>query len=113
MNDSCLKPIGYFVVVALDDTEGKIGSIIIPPSLKDKDDLATQEGTITALGPHAFNWADHWPEGSKPKIGQRVLFKRYSGHLHERNGRKWRILNDKDDLIAVIEPEPTALAAAA
>jgi co-chaperonin GroES (HSP10) len=112
MNASGLKPIGYFVLVALDDNDGKVGSLYMPPSVTEKDALATQEGTIEALGPHAFNWADSWPEGTQPQIGQRVLFKRYSGHLHERNGRKWRILNDRDDLIAIVEDQPALSAAA-
>jgi hypothetical protein len=43
-----------------------------------------------------------------PKLGQRVLFKKYAGHLHERNGRKYRILNDKD-LVAIIETHPNCL----
>lgn len=112
MNDSGLTPLEFFVLVELDPQEQKTpGGIIIPSTVQDKDELATQEGTLVAVSPHAFTYAEGWPEGSKPVIGQRVLFKRYAGHLHERNGRKYRVLNDKD-LVAIIEPE-TALAAAA
>jgi co-chaperonin GroES (HSP10) len=113
MNDSGLVPVGYFVVVALDENDGKIGSIYVPPSVQEKDDLSTQEGTLVAVGPHAFNWAEEWPEGTKPQVGQRVLFKRYAGHLHERGGRKWRLLHDKEHLIAIVEPKANVLSAAA
>jgi co-chaperonin GroES (HSP10) len=111
MNDSGLSPLEFFVIVKLDDNEGKIGSIFVPPTVRDKDDLATQEGTLIAVSPHAFTYADKWPEGSKPEVGQRVLFKRYAGHLHERNGSKWRVLNDKD-LVAIIETAPALSAVA-
>jgi co-chaperonin GroES (HSP10) len=40
-----------------------------------------------------------------------VLFKRYAGHLHERDGRTYRLLNDKD-LVAVIETAPALSVAA-
>lgn len=111
MNSSGLTPLEFFVVVELDPQEGKSpGGIILPESTKDKDKLATQEGTLVAVSPHAFTYAEGWPEGSQPKVGQRVLFKRYAGHLHERNGRDFRLLNDKD-LIAIVGPAKLAAAA--
>lgn len=106
-NDSGLKPVEFFVVVALDPTEEKIGSLYVPVSVQDKDKLSTQEGTLIAASPHAFSYADDWPEGSVPTVGQRVLFKRYAGALHERTvmgvKRDYRLLNDKD-IIAIVDP---------
>jgi co-chaperonin GroES (HSP10) len=99
-------------VVELDKQEERTaGGIILPSKVQDQDKLATQEGTLIAASPHAFTYAEGWPEGSKPEIGQRVLFKRYAGHLHERNGNNYRLLNDKD-LVAVID-EPAKLERAA
>lgn len=110
-NDSGLTPLEFFVVVELDRQETKTpGGIILPESTKDKDKLATQEGMLVAVSPHAFTYAEGWPEGAQPQIGQRVLFKRYAGHLHERGGRDYRLLNDKD-LIAIVEPSALAVAA--
>jgi len=112
MNDSGLTPLEFFVVVQLDPQEEKtVGGIILPSQVMESDKLATQEGTLIAISPHAFTYAEGWPEGSKPEVGQRVLFKRYAGHLHERNGKTYRLLNDKD-LVAIVETAP-ALAAAA
>jgi chaperonin GroES len=103
MNTSGLTPLEFFVVVELDAIEEKTaGGIILLEKVKDQDKLATQEGTLVAVSPHAFTYADGWPDGSKPEIGQRVLFKRYAGHLHERDGRSYRLLNDKD-LVAIVE----------
>jgi hypothetical protein len=57
------------------------------------------------VSPHAFSYADNWPEGSKPEVGARVLFKRFAGHLHKRNERDYRLLNDKDVVAVVEAPE--------
>lgn len=115
MNDSGLTPLEFFVLVELDPQKEKVGSIYVPTTVQDQDKLSAQEGTLLAVSPHAFSYADGWPEGSKPVVGQRVLFKRYAGAIHDRtiNGvkRSFRLLNDKD-IAAKIEPE-TALAAAA
>lgn len=103
MNTSGLTPLEFFVVVALDPQEERTaGGIILPSKVQDQDKLATQEGTLVAVSPHAFTYAEGWPEGSQPEVGQRVLFKRYAGHLHEREGRTYRLLNDKD-LVAIVD----------
>jgi co-chaperonin GroES (HSP10) len=112
MNTSGLTPLEFFVVVELDaQAEKTAGGIYLPPQSKDADELSTQEGTLVAASPHAFTYADGWPEGSKPQAGQRVLFKKFAGALHERNGRKYRLLNDKD-LVAIVD-QPVKLERAA
>jgi len=112
MNNSGLTPLEFFVVVELDrDEEKTAGGIILLKQTQDADKLATQEGTLVAVSPHAFTYADNWPEGSVPQIGQRVLFKRYAGHLHDRDGKTYRLLNDKD-LVAIVETKPAMAQAA-
>jgi chaperonin GroES len=106
MNTSGLTPLEFFVVVELDPTEQKTpGGIILTSQTAEADKLATQEGTLIAVSPHAFSYADNWPEGSKPEVGARVLFKRFAGHLHKRNERDYRLLNDKDVVAVVEAPE--------
>lgn len=117
LNESGLRPVEFFVVVALDSQETTTpGGIILLETAKDRDKLATQEGTLIAVSPHAFTYAEGWPEGSIPEVGQRVLFKKYAGALHTRKidgkDKDFRLLNDKD-VIAIIEPESTPLSAAA
>lgn len=103
-NDSGLKPMEYNVLVRMDPVEERTaGGIIIPVAKKDRDELATDEGTLVDASPHAFSYAD-WPEGqTPPQVGERVLFAQYSGRIWERAGVKYRILKDKD-IVAVIEP---------
>jgi chaperonin GroES len=111
-NDSGLKPMEYNVVVEMDPVEERTESgLYLPPSKVDRDKLATEEGTLVALSPHAFTYAE-WPTGaSPPAVGDRVLIARYAGAIHERAGKTFRVLKDKD-IVAVVEPQP-ALAAVA
>jgi len=110
MNTSGLMPLEFFVIVELDPTEERTpGGLILPSKVQEQDKLATQEGTLIAASPHAFTYAEGWPEGSKPEVGQRVLFKRYAGHLHEREGKTYRVLNDKDLVAIVSEPVSKAI----
>lgn len=102
----------YNCVIRMDPTESKTpGGIIIVDTKKDRDELATDEGTLIALSPLAFSYAD-WPEGvDQPKAGDRVLFAQYAGRIWERGGVKYRLIKDKD-VVAVID-QPAKLAAAA
>jgi co-chaperonin GroES (HSP10) len=116
-NDSGLIPVEFYCVVELDPLEQKTaGGIILLDNTKDKDKLSAVEGTLVATSPHAFSYAD-WPEGArKPQPGDRILFKRYDGWLHDRkvNGvdRAFRLLSDKSIVAIVDAPlEPLAVAA--
>jgi co-chaperonin GroES (HSP10) len=116
-NNSGLTPVEFQVVVVLDPTEERTaGGIILPGSVKDKDELAAEEGTLIAVSPLAFNYVDEWPEGTKPQVGQRVMFKRYDGLLRKRTiggvERSFRLLVDKS-IVAIVEPEPDERAMAA
>lgn len=113
MNSSGLTPVEFYVVVELDPVEEKTaGGIILPATVKDKNEISAQEGTLVAVSPHAFDYAT-WPDDQgPPEPGNRVLFKRYDGHLHERGGKTFKLLNDKS-IIAVIEPAAAAVEEAA
>jgi chaperonin GroES len=111
-NDSGLIPMEFNVVVQMDPTEETTaGGIILPTTKRERDELATDEGTLIAASPHAFTYAE-WPAGARPPLlGDRVMFAQYAGRIWERGGVKYRILKDKD-IVAVIE-QPATLAAAA
>jgi chaperonin GroES len=103
-NPSGLTPCEYNIIVQLDPVvEKTVGGIIIPESIKDRDKIANQEGTLVAVSPMAFTFED-WPaQARKPQVGDRVLFSRYAGAIHERNGHEFRILKDSS-IIAIVEP---------
>jgi co-chaperonin GroES (HSP10) len=95
----------FNIVVELDPIEEVTkGGIILPGDKVERDKLAYEEGTLVAVSPFAFSYAE-WPEDAeKPQIGNRVLIERYAGLLREKDGRNFRILKDKS-LVAVIEGE--------
>lgn len=103
------SPSEFYVVVELDPPETVTkGGIIILESVKEREELATEEGTLVAVSPVAFTYAN-WPEEARiPQVGDRVMVKRYDGILRKRKiegvERSYRIIPDKS-LVAVIEGE--------
>jgi chaperonin GroES len=80
------------------------GGILLPDQTIEKDQNAAMEGTICGLSPFAFTY-EEWPLGArKPRVGDRVVFARYSG-INQRgaDGVDYRIMNDKD-IVAVRRP---------
>lgn len=110
-----ISPVEFNVVVELDAREEKTaGGIILTTKTTDADELASDEGTLVAVSPMAFSYAE-WPEGErKPQVGDRVLFKRYEGILRKgKDGEpSHRIFSDKA-IMAVVEPASVPLAAVA
>lgn len=101
------RPTEYNVVVttsekAMTSTSGKI---IIPETVGEKEALAQMRGLLVAVSPHAFNYEADWPEGSKPKPGDVVLFAKFAGVVPQEkapDGREYRVIKDRD-LVAVFE----------
>lgn len=110
-NESGLSPLEFNVVVRMDPVETKTaGGLYLPETKKDRDEMSADEGTLVAVSPHAFDYAD-WGSNPKPKCGDRVLFAQFDGRLWERGGVKYRLIKDKS-LIAVIDPAASLVAAA-
>lgn len=103
-----LKPLEFNVVVKPDAAEERTaGGIILTTQTVDADKLASDSGTIVALSPLAFSYAE-WPEGTQlPQVGDKVVYARYAGTLRKAkpgsDEEDLRILKDKD-IMAVIEP---------
>jgi co-chaperonin GroES (HSP10) len=101
-----LLPMEFNVVVEPDKPEEKTaGGIILTSTSRDADELAADEGTLVAVSPHAFTYAE-WPEGArKPQVGDRVIFARYAGVLRKPKGSSdgLRILKDKDIMAVIME----------
>ena len=105
-----LIPMEFNVVVELDPIEEKTqGGIILPSQKVDRDKLEAEEGTLVAVSPHAFTYADWSEEHRKPQVGDRVLIARFAGVLRERDGRSLKIVKDKD-IIAVVDQDPISTA---
>lgn len=104
-NPSGIMPTEYRVLVRPKVTDEKTkGGIIIPEQTKERDDFAQIEGELVAVSPFAFSYADEWPEGRKPQVGDRVFYAKYAGTtVKGRDGADYRVINDRD-VWAVIDP---------
>ncbi|OQY30017.1 MAG: co-chaperone GroES [Candidatus Cloacimonetes bacterium 4572_55] len=87
-----LKPLADRVVVKpLSKEEKSPGGIIIPDTVKEKP----SEGEVIAVGPGKV--ADNGERISiEVKIGDRVLFGKYSGTEFELKGEKYLIMRDNE-----------------
>ena len=93
-----LKPLGGRVIVEpIEQEEMTAGGIILPETAKEKP----QEGKILAAGP-----GDREEDGERipmeVKIGDRVLYAKYSGTEVKMDGKKLLILRETD-ILAVVE----------
>ncbi len=80
------------------------GGIVLPEQVVEKDQHAAMEGEIAAMSPFAFTY-EEWPLGArKPRVGDVVVFARYSGITQKGDdGIEYRIMNDKD-IVAIRRP---------
>lgn len=98
-----IEPVEFKVLIRPVKADEKTkGGILLPEQVVEKDQHAAMEGVISALSPFAFTY-EEWPAGArKPRIGDRVVFARYSGiNQKGADGVEYRIMNDKD-IVAVI-----------
>ncbi len=93
-----LKPLGGRVIVEpIEQEEMTAGGIILPETAKEKP----QEGKILAAGP-----GDRDEDGKRialdVKVGDRVLYAKYSGTEVKIDGKKMLILRESD-ILAIVE----------
>ncbi len=93
------------VVRRLDSEEKTKGGIIIPDTAKEKP----QEGEIVAVGPGARDEAGK-VQPLDVKVGDRVLFGKWSGTEVKIDGQDLLIMKESD-IMGVIEAKATAKAA--
>jgi chaperonin GroES len=92
------KPLGGRVLIEpIEQEEMTAGGIILPETAKEKP----QEGKVLAVGP-----GDRDDEGKRiameVKVGDRVLFAKYSGTEVKMDGKKLLILRESD-LLGIID----------
>lgn len=85
-----IDPVGVYVLVAPIEVEKKTaGGILLPDEVVDKEQWAAQRGTILAVGPASEYLG-------QSAIGKVALYGRYAGALIEHEGRKVRLIDNKD-----------------
>lgn len=93
-----IKPLGDRVVLeVLDETEQTSGGIYLPETAREKP----QRGQILAVGPGAMG-DDGKRREMQVKVGDKVLFAKYSGTDVKLADREVKIISEKD-ILGVIE----------
>jgi chaperonin GroES len=93
-----LKPLGGRVIVEpIEQEEMTAGGIILPETAKEKP----QEGKILAAGPGERNEDGERIE-MEVKVGDKVLYAKYSGTEIKLDGKKVLILRESD-ILAIVE----------
>ena len=96
-----IKPIGYYVMVKPDPVEEvSKGGIILNPD--DREKVVITKGNVVSIAEGA--WTDK-PEGSYPKVGDRVIFAKYAGNeiTDEDTGQEYRLMLDEDIRAIIVE----------
>jgi chaperonin GroES len=100
------RPLGDRVLVKRVEEEEKTrGGIIIPDTAKEKP----QEGEVIAVGPGARDESGKI-QPLDVKVGDRILFGKWSGTEVKLNGQDLLIMKESD-ILGVLEPEKAAKAA--
>ena len=93
-----IKPLGDRVLIKkLEAEETTKSGIVLPGTAKEKP----QEAEIIAVGPGGF--VDGKEVKMEVKVGDRVLFSKYSGNEIKVDGKEYIILKQDDILAVVVE----------
>ena len=98
MSEIKLKPLGDRVVIKPSAAEEKTaGGIILPDTVKEKP----VEGTVVAAGPGKVA-DDGKAIKMEVKVGDKVLFGKYSGQAVKIKGEEYLVMRE-EDIMGVIE----------
>jgi chaperonin GroES len=93
-----IRPLGDRVIVKpVEKTEEKRGGIIIPDTAKEKP----QEGEVIAVGSGKVT-EDGKTLAMEVKVGNRILYGKYSGTEIKIDGLEYLIMH-QDDILGIIE----------
>ena len=91
VNQSGIRPMEYNVLVSPKEVE-----TILADETLEKEQFGRMEGTLVAVSPVAFDFAE-WPEGEeRPKPGDHVIFSKYNAtEITGRDGAKYWLMKDR------------------
>lgn len=93
-----IKPLADKIVVeVIEDNEKSQGGIFIPDSAKEKP----QKGSVIAVG-SGKTLENGQKEPMEVKVGDKVLYAKYSGTDVKMDGKEYKILSVRD-VLAIIE----------
>ena len=91
-----IKPLNDIVLLEKLPSEKKVGSIILT-----KEEKAANVATIVAVGP-GMTLEDGKLIPTTVKVGQKAIYREYSGTEYEEDGHKYILLKE-EDILAIVE----------
>ena len=93
--DKLPEPEGYRILIAVPDVEEKTkGGILLPDSLKSKEETASIVGQVLAMGNDCYADPARFPSGPYCKEGDWVMFRAYTGTRFKIGNKEFRLIND-------------------
>jgi chaperonin GroES len=100
-----IRPLHDRVVVKrIEEQETVRGGIIIPDSAKEKP----QEGEVVAVGNGKRSEKDGALQALDVKVGDRILFGKYSGSDIKVDGEEYMIMRE-DEILGILDAAPVAV----
>ena len=100
------QPTGWrILILPFKRKEKTKGGIIMGHDTLEKQQVASQCGNVLAVGPHAYQDKERFPNGPWCKVGDWVMFARYAGSRIKIEGGEVRLLNDDEVLAKIENPE--------
>ena len=103
--DELPEPSGYrILVLPFRMKERTDGGILMGQETIDRQQVASQCGSVIAMGPDCYLDKNKFPHGPWCKVKDWVVFARYAGSRIEIEGGEVRLLNDDEILATVQDP---------
>ena len=100
------KPTGWrMLVLPFRIDEKTKGGILLGGETVDRQQVASQCGSVLAMGDSCYADKERYPNGPGCVVGDWVVFARYAGSRIEIDGGEVRLLNE-DEVLATVE-DPT------
>jgi chaperonin GroES len=99
------KPTGWrLLVLPFRMDEKTKGGIIMNETTLEKQQVASQCGSVLAMGDACYTDKERYPSGPWCKVGDWVIFARYAGSRIQIEGGEVRLLNEDEVLATVQDP---------
>ena len=104
--DKLPQPTGWRILVLPFRIKEKTkGGVLLGQETIERQQVASQCGSVLAMGPHCYNDKERYPDGPWCKVNDWVVFARYAGSRIEIEGGEVRLLNEDEILATVKNPE--------
>jgi len=104
--DKLPQPTGWrILVLPFKMNEKTKGGVIMNESTLERQQVASQCGNVLAMGSECYKDKERYPTGPWCKVGDWVVFARYSGSRINIEGGEVRLLNEDEILATVKDPE--------